>query len=415
MRSHTLLAGLTAASVLAAIGLAPRRAAAQAPVTEVTDARAYFNAGARAYAAGRYPAAIRAFDEAYRIEPRPGLVFSIAQAYRRQYFIDRASENLLSAIRHYRRYLDLDPDGTRRGDTAAALSELEPLSNQLGLADASPALAPKPVTQLMISSPTDDVAISLDGAPAGTLPYIATVSPGPHHVTLTARGYLDYQRDVRVLDGSVVPLDVALEEKPTRVHVEARAGSRIAVDGRFRGVTPAQPLELAPGRHVVTVSANGHEPFSREIDVQRDEARTFRATLSTTTQRATSLALLGTGGVAFLAGAGLMTAALLRERHAEHLSITTEDDVRAYDDALATRNQLRTAGVVTSASGVAVAALGLFLFAFDEPRAASEAPLDAGPRERPRPRAPSPTLDVSAVPWVWPSVAGAGASIRGTF
>src|SRR4051812_9930626 len=103
-RAHPVRAfvrGSTAGVTLAAFALAaaPRLARAQPedpmPVPtppargEAADARLYFNAGARAYAAGKYVPAIRAFEEAYRIEPRPGLVFSIAQAYRRQYFIDK--------------------------------------------------------------------------------------------------------------------------------------------------------------------------------------------------------------------------------------------------------------------------------------------------------------------------------------
>src|SRR5258706_11656922 len=84
-----------------AVAPAVARAQAAPAPAEAADARLYFNAGARAYAAGKYPAAIRAFEEAYRIEPRPGLVFSIAQAYRRQYFIDKAKQNLVEAIEHY--------------------------------------------------------------------------------------------------------------------------------------------------------------------------------------------------------------------------------------------------------------------------------------------------------------------------
>src|SRR5579871_6423187 len=92
---------------LALVGSLPLAARAQddpmplptpAPPGAPADARLYFNAGARAYAAGKYVAAIRAFEEAYRMDPRPGLVFSIAQAYRRQYFIDKAKENLSQAI-----------------------------------------------------------------------------------------------------------------------------------------------------------------------------------------------------------------------------------------------------------------------------------------------------------------------------
>jgi hypothetical protein len=386
---------------------APEPATADAP-----DARAYFNAGARAYAAGKYVAAIRAFEEAYRIEPRPGLVFSVAQAYRRQFFIDKEKANLFAAIDHYRKYLELEPDGARRGDAAEALSELEPFSSHLAPSDAASAPTAAPATQLMISSPVDDVTISLDGTPAGTLPYIAGVTPGVHRVALTASGYVDYQRDVRVLAGSVVPLDVTLEEKPALVTVVAPDGARIAVDGRFRGVSPAGALALTPGRHFVTVTANGHEVFSREIAVERDEARSITATLPPTTQRTTAWTFIVTGGAALLTGAGFMVAALVREKDAERMGFTTPADARARNDAVDARDRLRTIGIVTAGSGVAVAGLGAFLFAFDEPRSGPQTSPEDVPA-RPKQRQSSPGLDVSVAPWFLPSAAGA--SFRGTF
>ena len=300
-------------AVLASVVIAaPATAQPEPAKPQVSDARLYFNAGARAYAAGKYPAAVRAFEEAYRIEPRPGLVFSIAQAYRRQYFLDKSNENLVRAIQHYRKYLALDPDGARRGDTAEALSELEPLSSKLAASDVAASPAPRPATQLMISSPIDEVTITLDGKPAGLLPYIAAVTPGVHHVALQAKGYLDYERDVRVLDGSVVPLDVTLEEKPARLTVVAPEGAQIAVDGRFRGVAPSPPIALSAGKHFVTITKNGHDAFSREIAVDRDEARSLHAELPGTTQRTAAWLMMGIGGTAFLAGGGLLTAALVR-------------------------------------------------------------------------------------------------------
>jgi tetratricopeptide (TPR) repeat protein len=382
---------------------------------EAPDARLYFNAGARAYAAGKFAAAVRAFEEAYRIEPRPGLVFSIAQAYRRQYFIDRAKENLTESIDHYRRYLELDPDGARRGDTAEALSELEPLASRLSPAEVarSPAPPSRPATQLMISSPVDDVAISLDGRSAGTLPYIAAVTPGVHQVALTAAGYVDYQRDVRVLDGSVVPLDVALKEKPARLSVVAPDGARIAVDGRFRGVSPSAPLTLTPGRHYVTVALNGHEAYSRELDVARDESRKLRADLPATAQRTAAWVLIGTGATALLAGGGLLIGAVVRENSAKSATIDTAADIDTFNGTLSSRNELRTAGIVAAGSGLAVAAVGVFLFAFDEPRAFAPAKDESAPGRRPPTREQSPGLEVSATPWFSPSAAGA--SLKGAF
>ena len=42
--------------------------------------------------------AIKAFDEAYRLAPRPGVTFSLAQAHRRQYGLDRKPDDLRGAL-----------------------------------------------------------------------------------------------------------------------------------------------------------------------------------------------------------------------------------------------------------------------------------------------------------------------------
>ena len=56
---------------------------------DLADAKNYFKAGASAYAAGDYLAAIQALDAAYRLTPLPAIAFSLAQAERRQYFASR--------------------------------------------------------------------------------------------------------------------------------------------------------------------------------------------------------------------------------------------------------------------------------------------------------------------------------------
>ena len=42
--------------------------------------------------------AVQAFEQAWALAPRPAIIFSMAQALRRQYFVDRKQENLDRAI-----------------------------------------------------------------------------------------------------------------------------------------------------------------------------------------------------------------------------------------------------------------------------------------------------------------------------
>src|SRR5580692_27350 len=78
---------------------------ARADDAPVEHAQALFNVGAQAYAQGEFASAIEAFEEAYRASPRPGILFSIAQAHRKQFYVARAPSNLRAAIKHYHAYL----------------------------------------------------------------------------------------------------------------------------------------------------------------------------------------------------------------------------------------------------------------------------------------------------------------------
>ena len=60
-------------------------ASAQPGDASVAKAKELFDAGAREYENGRFDLAIQAFEQAYKIAPRDGIVFSMAQAHRRQF------------------------------------------------------------------------------------------------------------------------------------------------------------------------------------------------------------------------------------------------------------------------------------------------------------------------------------------
>ena len=101
----------------AATALAPSAASAE---EDIEQAKALYNAGAQAYAATRYRDAVQSFEAAYRKAPRPALLFSLAQAYRRLYVVEQSPEALRAAIPNYRRYGAV-PQGGRRADATEAL------------------------------------------------------------------------------------------------------------------------------------------------------------------------------------------------------------------------------------------------------------------------------------------------------
>lgn len=407
-------AAIGVCAVLISAGATAR--AGQAGALE--QARTYFNVGARAYAAGQFIDAVKAFQEAYKLTPRSGLLFSMAQAYRKQYYLDKKAEHLRAAIKYYRKYLERVPKGGRRADVADALAELEPLADKLQ-DRAAPEVRPRaqPSTGIMVSSPTPGVQIALDGQAAGKLPFVSDVKPGKHHIVLTASGYKPYERDISVLEGSVVPLDVALRDKPGTLRVRAPAGAHVSIDGREVGSAPLQAIQLAPGRHFIAVTENGREPFSRDVDLGRGRTVTLDAKLPGTTQRTVAWLMLGAGAAAVVGGGVLALAAyrkqsdaqnILDRRQTQNISASDRD---AYAGLVTARDRFRAASALTFGAGLAVAATGTVLFIFDEPRVHARRGLERVPGTPKQPQA-APTMEISAAPVFAPGAAGAAVSGR---
>lgn len=274
----------------------------------VDQARTLFNAGAQAYEAGQFVAAAQAFEQAYKLSPRAGILFSMAQAWKRQYFIDREPANLQRAVKLYRDYLGQVDQGGRRADAAQALAELEPLAAK---ASTGPAAAPPPPaapqTRVMVSSQNEGARVSLDGAAEVAAPLIVEVKPGQHTVRVVAPGHFPEERKVAAAEGAVLALDLALREKPARLSFTGPAGAEVSVDGRLMGRTPfIAPVEIEPGQHLIVVSRNGHRPLVQELELGRDEAREIRYSLPSTGQRTASWGMFATAGAGLVAG-GIFT------------------------------------------------------------------------------------------------------------
>src|SRR5687767_7689921 len=88
---------------------------AQPTEPQVLEAKKLFDAGRQAYEATDYLTAARAFAQAQELAPRPAIIFSMAQAYRQQYFLDRDLGHLRRAISLYDQYLQEVEKGGRRG------------------------------------------------------------------------------------------------------------------------------------------------------------------------------------------------------------------------------------------------------------------------------------------------------------
>lgn len=94
--------------------------AATQPPNEGAKAKAklLFQAGKAEQAAGHLDEAIRNYELAFQTAPLPGILYFLGKAW-------QAKGNKQTALKEYRRYLALDPNGQVAGDARLAVAELE--------------------------------------------------------------------------------------------------------------------------------------------------------------------------------------------------------------------------------------------------------------------------------------------------
>src|SRR5688500_11257161 len=106
-------------SLLLVIAALPRMASADRTASQRTAAaRAVWKQGGDADQKGEFERAVERFEEAYALDPLPGVLFNRGQAYRRKGDAPRALENLRS-------YLEKKPDAKNRKLVEDLIRELE--------------------------------------------------------------------------------------------------------------------------------------------------------------------------------------------------------------------------------------------------------------------------------------------------
>jgi hypothetical protein len=315
------------------------------------DGRALFESGVKSYQNGEYAAAIAAFSEAYRITKRPGLLFSLAQAFRRSYEKSHEATQRSEAIRYYQLYL-ATPAGTgeRRAEAERWLRQLD-----------SSAAAPPPArasARLVIAVNVPRARLSIDGRAISTLPHAADVPPGKHHLEVRADGYAPYQLDVDAPPDAVLPINIELVRAESRIEVLGASGAEVLIDGVRVGQLPSQGFFLAAGRHTVEVRQRGYYTLRQTIQSTAGVPQTLRLMAEPTTRRTASWVLVGAGAAATLAGGVLGYLALRKQSNAE--SLQDEPGMGpAFEHELDARNDLRLAAALTAGTGGAAGVAGL--------------------------------------------------------
>ncbi len=418
MRSR-LIRPLFAAVTLVALTSAGVASAKEPTPDEVERARTFFNAGAQAYSAARYSEAVRSFDQAYELAPRPQLLFSLAQAERKEFFASNDASFLRRAIQHYKAYLDQVPSGGRRSEATEAKADLEARLARLDPKESTAGTAQpeKRKARVTVYSATVGAQVSIDGGRPQELPYFGDLEPGKHRIRVFAEGYVDAEREVSGDKPVDQPVDLPLQEKPSIVTVVFDGTADILVDGRIVATAPvSRPIEIPPGPHVLSVAANGKRPLSQEVVLPRGKPFRFEPKVEPSGQRVVALTMLGVGAVGIVSGIVFGALALGQEGRVKKI-----DDERAsgnidadrlatYNKSIDRRDAFRNTSIVAFSAGAAFAAGGALLYFFDRPTVSVLPPRSVEPPPQPRQNQP---IDLTASPIMGPGLWGG--SVTATF
>jgi hypothetical protein len=371
---------------------------ALAHADDKANAERYFRAGARAYAAQNFQAAATNFDEAFKSLPMPEIAFSAAQAYRRLYQVDPKPFYVRRAVELYQTYLAKVKTGGRVGDAADNLADMKrelakleaagvkttaaaPAEGQtrLGINVSMPDQASDVSAVREIGDATGQalaVSAAIDGKPVEPFALVE-VTPKEHVITVSADGYFPVEKKAVGVAGQSMFVDVELQPKPAKLAVRTESDARISVDGRFVATAPTAALDVAAGKHLITVLRRGREPFGKELTVSRGEQLTLAAPLQATARRRAVPWVLSASGVLL---AGAVTTGVFAYTHDSHAT-DLRDDIEMgnqlptvadeLDRTVRSRDRFVTWTYVLGGAALATGAVGGMLFYFDRPSAES--------------------------------------------
>ena len=227
------------------------------------EADLHFELGAERYRARDYRGALEHFLASNRLVANRNVIYNIARSYEQ---LGRYPD----AHRYYSIALDDETDRAARENIAAALQRIAPN-----------------VAVLQVTTEPAGATIYIDRrdlGPRGVAPRSLAFAPGAVRVIAELDGYEPASSEVIPLRaGATVPVSLRLRRIVGTVHVEASVpGAQVRVDSEEGNAACAAPcdLELAPGRHTLVLSAEGHRVARREVTVVAQERASTRVELA---------------------------------------------------------------------------------------------------------------------------------------
>jgi PKD repeat protein len=171
---------------------------------------------------------------------------------------------------------------------------------------------PEPTTP---SSTTGSIAITsspagamvvVDGIHRGATPLILTEIPaGNHLVTLSFKGYDDWNHTISVGSGLMAAINAELEATKeitgSLAVITDPPGADVSIDGNFKGVSPVTIQGLSEGMHTVLLTLQDYSDNTTTITVTAGQTRKYTAGLQKVYKPSASDLLIAGGAIVLIA------------------------------------------------------------------------------------------------------------------
>jgi hypothetical protein len=171
---------------------------------------------------------------------------------------------------------------------------------------------PEPTTpslktgSIAITSSPAGATVDIDGIHRGATPLILTEIPaGNHLVTLSFKGYDDWNHTISVGSGQMAAINAELEAikeiTGSLAVITDPPGADVSVDGNFKGVSPVTIQGLSEGMHTVLLTLQEYSDNTTTITVTAGQTRKYTAALQKVYKPSASDLLIAGGAIVLIA------------------------------------------------------------------------------------------------------------------
>jgi hypothetical protein len=356
------------------------------PSLSEVESKKFHARGDAAYDGGRYADAVANYREAFKLGPKPALLYNIA-------YCEELLGDYENAYLDYQRFIAAAPDHKKRSEVDAKLVELPAkigvalqvsssppaaqifvdgvlsgrspstlkvpaghhrvrlvvehaapreveVDSKIGVVGSIDVVLPRSGTVDLQVEPPDAQIRRADQPDAQIGRYHAELVPGSYHFSVRRPGYQDGELDVAISGGEDIRQRVVLtrpEPRSGTLSVRAPAGAEVSIDARPAGATSEVREQLAEGPHFVIVERAGYGAWRGRVTVAAGQTTELRVALSAEPSRLRTRATwtLGGVGLASLLAGGIVGVLALRDQAAYEHTPTRALGDRAGSRALA--------------------------------------------------------------------------------